>query len=380
MHHFQTQTCTVLFPFSPPLFKERLVSTAFDTPHLLFALLAASCSHHARLAYGSLSEVEKTTLEFTNLAVVGLRAAMNDANELHSVETAMTAMTLCTNDICDGNLQSWRLHLTGVKELLSTFFRKQQDSMRRSDPFAIFLAKWFATLDTSAGISGLDNHAVSNGQYWSINAKKHNAGAVDDFCGYSLELMPILARLGTLARSQQPRTSVSSDRSLTDASLSPDVNVWDEARMIEAEILCLSNMFASEPTSCLEKGCTEESRSTHQAFIYAALLYLHRRIQLLPKDHPVVREDIAGVINAVEEIKSFSTANILILWPLFSAGCDTDDPWERSFIQTRMDNMRTLGMGNFTRAKELMHQYWNSGSHLRWDVYFALSGTSLVLF
>jgi hypothetical protein len=58
----------------------------------------------------------------------------------------------------------------------------------------------------------------------------------------------------------------------------------------------------------------------------------------------------------------------------------TDDTKEREFIYNRMGDMQSLGMGNFTRARELLSTFWASETTLSWDMYFANLGLELVLF
>ncbi|KAI9929437.1 hypothetical protein MW887_000907 [Aspergillus wentii] len=360
MHHFGTQTASVLFPLAPPLFSQTLVSTALNTRHLLHALLAAACSHHARLITDTSENTRRTILKFTNLAISGLRDALNDEKEMLKPETAMTAMALCTNDVCNGNPRTWRVHLQGVKKLLNAVFEKNQPT---DDPFAQCLFKWFATLDVSAGLSGIHGGCVEDGRYWSLEMT--STGHVDDICGYSMELLPLLARIGILARQQACNT--------------PSIPA-SEAEDIETRILAVSHKSAATHTLTSHSDLALQLPHTHQTFIHSALLHLHRRVQNLPKDHPKVRAQITGIINAFNNIPPFSTANILILWPIFSAGCETDDIIERDIIQERMKNMQATGMGNFTRAREALSVYWEANTAVRWDLFFAGSGLELVLF
>ncbi|KAF4304845.1 hypothetical protein GTA08_BOTSDO14212 [Botryosphaeria dothidea] len=54
----------------------------------------------------------RAVLALTNRAVAGLHAAVARPDEVLRVETAMTAMALCTNDVCDGgDARQWRVHL-----------------------------------------------------------------------------------------------------------------------------------------------------------------------------------------------------------------------------------------------------------------------------
>lgn len=113
MHHLIAKTATTVFPLASQSFIDRLMLSAMGTPPLLYALLASFGSHHARRMTSCSSESEKTTLMFTNQAISGLPAALaqDDASKTLKADTLMTAMALCTNDVCNGNLDVFRMHI-----------------------------------------------------------------------------------------------------------------------------------------------------------------------------------------------------------------------------------------------------------------------------
>ena len=295
------------------------------------------------------------------MSISSLRAALNETNATLTTETVTTAMALCTNDVCNGNMQTWRTHLGGVMRLLGAFL-DSQETPRIADPYIQCLVKWFTTMDVLAGLSGLGTSGVMSSDTRLLDRSFDPLNPhVDDICGYSLKLAPLLARLSQLLQRQ----------CYTSPGMQPDV--LTEARKLEIEILSLVECSVSG-------GDSIELQSTHLAFVHSALLHLHRRVQILPKNHDTVKGDIKKIIAAMEDIPLFSSANILILWPMFSVGCETDDTDEREFIHNRMGNMQSLGMGNFTRARELLTRFWASGTTLPWDIYFANLGLELVLF
>lgn len=390
LHHFGTQTAPVLFPLAPPAFGRRLVATAAHTPHLLHALLAAACSHHARLVGADAApQTTRAVLALTNRAVAGLGAAVARPDEMLRVETAMTAMALCTNDVCDGgDARQWRVHLAGVKALLDAFAEEERRKRGAGvvDPFAEYLAKWFATMDTAARVSGLEERGIGSfeGGYWALlESGTCEEDAVDEFCGYSLKLMPVLARIGELAtlRRTQGVGNPPEEGSEMQWSVSIDCSISAQAEELECKALsilkCAPLRYIS---SYQEPQRARELQSTNLAFVKAALLHLHRRVMSLPKHHVKVRDDIMGILAAIDNIPISSTANILALWPVFSAGCETDDAQERDVINRRMLHMQTLGMGNYKRARAALLDYWSSNSPLCWDLYFKNSGFDLVLF
>ncbi|KAL3460950.1 fungal-specific transcription factor domain-containing protein [Aspergillus heterothallicus] len=361
-----SETTTVVFPLASRSFLDRLLSSAMETPHLLFALLASSDSHarrRRRRRLASSSRPDDTALDYTNSAIAGLRAALSDErNAARSVEMAMTAMALCTNDVCNGNLDLFRVHLAGVRGmLLSGLLNGKRDS------FAMYLFKWFAALDVSAGLSLFHKSNLLSGElYQSCRAALCASGdeGVDDICGYSLDLLPILAEVGGLARRRYTHPD--------------DSEILRHSKVLEGRIAALDDCAATGGGQATAKGT--ELHTTHVAFIHTALLHLHRRVFLLPKTHPIVRTDVRNILDTLRSVRPTSTANILLLWPIFSAGCETDEVSERDIVDERMSIMQGMGMGNFTRARNILIQFWASKTTLRWDLWLAEQGVDLVLF
>ena len=361
MHIFSTETAPRLFPAAPEIFLQRIIASSLETPHLLYALLASACSHHSRLVKNTGPDSRVSCLKFTNLSISSLRSTLYNTNTTLTAETVTTAMALCTNDVCNGNMQTWRTHLGGVMRLLAAFL-DSQGTLRIADPYVQCLAKWFTTMDVLAGLSGLSTSNIQGPENGLLNRiGDQDSVHVDDICGYSLKLAPLLAKLSNLVQSQSQ-----SGLELRD--------LMEESRSLENDIRSLVDCRVSDI------GDHIELQSTHLAFVYSALLHLHRRVQMLPGNHHLVKSDIKNIVHAVEQMSSLSSANILILWPMFSAGCETNDTKEREIIHRRMGDMQNLGMGNFTRARELLGKYWASKTSLSWDSYFARLGLELVLF
>jgi hypothetical protein len=76
---------------------------------------------------------------------------MNTEGQTHTMQTISTALALCTSDVISGDLQMWRTHLRGIKDLLFSAVGKAGKQLTISDPTQLFLVKWFAALDVPAG-------------------------------------------------------------------------------------------------------------------------------------------------------------------------------------------------------------------------------------
>ncbi|KAJ5946373.1 hypothetical protein N7454_003212 [Penicillium verhagenii] len=358
MHVFRTETAARLFPAAPPVFLQRMITGALEKPHLLYALLATACSHHSRLVQQETHQRSIVAgLKYTNLAISNLRCALADDDEMLKPETVTTAMTLCTNDVCNGNMDIWNVHLDGVIRLLTAFMKNQRETSR-IEPYAQCLVKWCISMDVLAGFSGL--HAVQSELLDQVPTQF--VDEIDDILGYSLKLAPLLAQLPQLAKRQEL------------------LSTTPEAEMLEAKISHLVGVTVSEAKLDSMGDLATELQYTHLAFVYSALLYLHRRVQNLPRNHIKVRKDVTSIIDSIQRIGPFSSANILILWPMFTAGCETEINNERQYIQTRMNNMQCFGMGNYTRAREYLSNFWASETIFHWEVYFSHLGKQVVLF
>jgi hypothetical protein len=377
MHIFGTQTSKMLFPAAPDFFLQRMIGAAMETPHLLYALLASACSHHSRLIKDSTPNPKVTCLKYTNMAISSLRETLQDANQSLKAETITTAMALCTNDVCNGNMHVWRTHLRGVLRLLAACLQHQREAYSTDDPFLLSLAKWFKTMDIIAALSGIDGECIHDPENGPLDRGSILGNDyIDDICGYSIDLIPYMVRISQMVRSQR-LDNIPADTSPGELA---SLRVIAEVEALESDIMSLVEKPLSGPSYQEGEAFSTELRSTHLAFVHSALLHLHRRVQLLPIDHIKVRVDIKNILDAIQNINLTSTANILILWPVFSAGCETTSPSERDMIRERMGIMQNFGMGNFTRTRELLEKYWESGSDLRWDEYFARLGLELVLF
>lgn len=188
IHHFGTQTVTLLFPLVPGTFTSQLISTALHSPCLLFALLAASSSHYSRLT--SDPTMQRTTLAYTNIAISSLRQALTTHSVVH-IDHVATAIALCTNDICNGTKDSYRSHLAGARRLLEILRMSQPRDLDTS--FLHGLTRWFSIPDVSASASGSRTSIGPDEKHPVLDLiQRPSKVQVDDFCGHSLELMPLI--------------------------------------------------------------------------------------------------------------------------------------------------------------------------------------------
>jgi hypothetical protein len=383
LHHYYTWTSSVIFPLSGnsnPL-REDLLQAAFGTPHLLYAFLASAASHYARLQEGVAETTYSAIAAFTHAALNGLRLALEDPNQACKIETISTALALCTTDVISGHHGTWRVHLSGIQKLIFCALENGVASSVNADPVWMFLVKWYETLDMFAGVSGLGKSTVRYGQYRSMT----RAGYIDEFVGCSLDLMPLLARIGRMARTQRKRKEFLSNADDSESEIlgrQIGEEMMDEVCRTERQIYSLLDRkthprIAENPQT---KAMADDMVLTHQTFIYATLLHLYRRVVELPKQHVKPSYAVCQIVDTLKMLRPESTANILILWPVFTAGCETDNLMYREIIEQRMRGMAAFGMGNVSSALKAMIAYWESGPNERWDIFLDRQGNDMVLF
>lgn len=399
LHHYSVHTATTLFPLLPAVSRDSVLSVAATNPNLLSALLAISAAQYGKLRGDSDPDIQNRASFFSRKALSGLQKAMADPAEATTFPTICTVLALCTNDVLmSGNVQGWKTHLRGAEQLLTLAIGESRQSATVTDPSKLFLVKWFAALDLFAGMSSLTKTLVPDGRYWSIGCSSTSftedgsgstAHVVDDLVGFSLELMPILSRISRMARLQQRKTSLALSSSLgaeyyTEVAEDLDALLADNVQHTESQLHSLITRVSSLPVSAGNAAfpalLPEETQDTHRLFVYSALLHLYRRVQELPKDHAKPEYATTKIIEIINRLRPDSPASIVILWPLFSAGCETDDPVRREIIKARMVDLRRYGMGNVDQALIAMQEYWQSDTEERWDVFLGNKGVDLVLF
>jgi hypothetical protein len=82
----------------------------------------------------------------------------------------------------------------------------------------------------------------------------------------------------------------------------------------------------------------------------------------LPNTDQRVQKVIATMELTFNEIDNHFALNILLLWPLLSAGCDAASSRQRGFFADGMIQMRAHGVGNCKIALWFRKQSWKHGS------------------
>jgi hypothetical protein len=104
-----------------------------------------------------------------------------------------------------------------------------------------------------------------------------------------------------------------------------------------------------------------EMDATNQAYHWAGHVHLHRRILGKPSSHPDVQNAVREIFGALYKVRRGSNAESCLLFPMFTAGCDTQDEKQRADILERIKGVERLGMTQVHKARALMERVWETG-------------------
>ena len=371
-NHFIRYTCRVLVPYDDHNnpFRTILAQMALhpSAEHLLAALLASSAAHRAGMKRENppkyiISSLLQTTLE-------GLRKALANPEEASLDTTLATAIALSSYNIIASDVQHWRMHLDGAREIILHRRRMAGDgAVRQESSIRTFLSKWFAYLDVIAGASGLTlkehnyDSAVKLIEDVTESPPKESwePSKFDTFTGFTSRLLPLLLRIGKLAHQKRVAEHVNIDLT-RDPEFAEHVDTLEhDLNTAELDMIILPDEVVIDAT--LEK----QLRACNQAFHSAARLHIQRRLRNMTSDE--VRPTVEQVFRAIEQVPVGSGPEISLLYPLFSAGVEATGPL-REFAQFRMQEMEKIGIGNVQRAKKVMLETWQQSDlngSMKWE-------------
>ncbi|CAK7240062.1 MAG: hypothetical protein STHCBS139747_001498 [Sporothrix thermara] len=370
-HHFINNTARVLVPHDDPQsnpFRTILPQMAINNDNLLSLLLAYSASHRARIL-DQTEPVMRIALWVQDI-FPALRQALDDHKQKISNANVATAIMLASLAIVSptafGYNIPWQRHLMLARELIAA----RPEGLRVDHHSSLegqvcsFLWSWFAYIDVLGGLSGGPTDATPA---WILDYKVYNPQDDDEtdcIMGFTTRCVYILSQIAELVRRHEP------DRLRVTRK---DPNAWIPTMQIEMRVESLEadvrDSMVQPPRPCAHlhrsgdvvRWDRDEMTATNEAYHWAALVHLQRRVLGKPKDHPDVQGPVQEIINCMERVSVGGTAENCLLFPLFTAGCDCLDPERRKSLLSRMKSVEGSGMMQVTRARALMQKSWGTG-------------------
>ena len=391
-HHFINHTGRILVPHDCPEnpFRGILPQMAVRNQHLLHLMLAFSASHRARL----LDHPEPASRIAGWMADVlpALRQALAepsspgvaDPTDPSSLAPLATAIMLASLEIVSPNTFSvsitWQQHLQVARQMIISkggldHLAQKADGAR--DKAIFFLSRWFAYLDVLGSLSGSRQDQPLYGAYledggglWLVNRGNEEIYQIDCFFGFSGRCISLLAQVAELA-AQCDRQRIDPLTNQVKAGWKPPENIRHEAEELKKR---LNASATTVYRGCMHKSPysprspqevsdqdVEEIYATNEAYHWAGLIHLSRRVLALPSTGPEVQESVQKVIYALGRVRRGSSAESCLLFPMFTAGCEAQRKAEREIFMDRLKAVEGWGMENYGRARALMQNVWDTG-------------------
>ncbi|KAI8629371.1 hypothetical protein F5Y19DRAFT_464547 [Xylariaceae sp. FL1651] len=370
-HHFLNHTARVLVPYDDPHanpFRTILPQMAVKNDNLLALLLAYSASHRARV----LNHHEPTLriAFWVDDIFPALREALDDPDHNFSNANLATAIMLASLEIISPKVFGydipWQRHLSLARELITVRpggLRGIQSNFRQ-DQVCSFLWSWAAYLDVIGSLSGGPKDASSAWIFdYELDDKDDGYDEIDCIMGFTTRCCYLLAKIAHLARKCDAER-IGEDLNVRE-NWSPSIEVTEQAGNLEKAV---TESMHQLPVPCkhihkegdIEKWDRKEMEATNSAFHWAALVHLYRRILGMRSEDETVQKAVEEIIVCLGRIRPGGTAESCLLFPMFTAGCDTQSEDHRALILNRFMSAENHGMTQVHNARRLMQRVWET--------------------
>jgi len=391
-HHFINHTGRILVPHDCPEnpFRGVLPLMAVRHRHLLHLMLAYSASHRARLLHHE--EPASRIAAWMEDVVPALRQALNepsspgvpDSTDPSSLAPLATAIMLASLEIVSPKTFSisipWQQHLHIARQLIVSKgglgqLALQADGARNKAIF--FLSRWFAYLDVLGSISSGQQEQPLYGAYlenggglWLVNRDDIEVNQIDCFFGFSGKCIALLAQVAELAAQCDPQR-IDATTNRVRPEWRPSEAVRQQADIVLEKIQASAMSWyggcrhtnqsdVRSPGDKSDKDI-EEIYATNEAYHWAGLIHLYRRVLALPSSAPEVQENVRKIIHDLSKVRRGSSAESNLLFPMFTAGCEAQTDDQRDVFMQRLKGIEGWGMAQVERARVLMEEVWRSG-------------------
>lgn len=333
-----------------------LVPVALESPHLLSACLALAAAGFKSRGVKDIdgTDISRVLDHLQSSGLSLLRSTLGSGQS--STALLVTCLIWCLADVfaAGQGTTSWRVHLRGIKALISTnaTYRRFQSDEKGDMTAMRHLHQLYLALETLPYVPALDLievQPVSEGQDQAIGA----APCIDGFLGYSEELLYVLRdvdRIATNAGTIDPEADALLDK---------------VHRMIDRDEEAAPTVLINTPLSPEQAN---EFLLCHKAFQQATLVHLYRRLQRLPSSSVVIREAIGKMevmIDAMTQDQSCHTW-VAMAMPLFTMGCEAFTSEQKGFVLEKIARLDAcLGSLHVGIMRKALEDMWRIRNDLK---------------
>lgn len=244
----------------------------------------------------------------------------------------------------------WQRHLGLAREVIMVRpggLRGFQTNFRQ-DPVNSFLFSWAAYLDVIGGLTGGPKDASSSWIFdYELDDIDDGYDEIDCIMGFTTRCCYLLAKIADLARKCDAER-IGDDLNVRE-NWTPSPQVAERAAVLKNAV---EESMKQDPVPCkhihttgdVEKWDKKEMEATNAAYHWAALVHLYRRILGRRSEDEDIQTAVENIVINLLRIRPGGTAESCLLFPMFTAGCDTQSEGHRSLILSRLTSAEKHGM------------------------------------
>ncbi|KKK11952.1 hypothetical protein ARAM_007196 [Aspergillus rambellii] len=361
-HHFLNHTARILVPHDcgDNPFSSVLPSMAIGDSNLLNLLLAYSASHRAR-HLGHSEPANRIALWVSNV-FPSLRVALEDPHEKVTDNHLATAIMLLSLKIVSPSTFEvpipWQSHLKLARDL---YLARHSQMAYSGNRVGAFLTRWLGYLDILGSLS-CRYHEPPLLTYYSVldtccADEERDEFAVDCFTGFTARTGLFLMQLGGLVHQCDNARFDEMGAFIPEWTPSPDVTRKADALLAQWDAL---GTHARAYEGNYERSECSDMIAVDRAFRYAGLLHLRRRVLGESSSSMAVKAALDGLVEAVTAIRPGAAAEVGVLFPIFTAGCEAQEFAQRIEIKERLEILEGTGMKQIQNARTLMQRCWDA--------------------
>lgn len=307
---------------------------AFDTSHVMASMLNLAAVHRTN---AGLSQNSKQLALLQVVSVEQLRSRLSNTITPPSEAVMATILMLCYSEIVAGGKKahSWRLHLEGAASLFNRDLSAW--TTLSPNPTRAFIARCFVSLVALANMSGCPPSESVSRQALYMAGGHNETDSIDEFTAYSADLLHTFVEIGGLLRE---RECISYSRD-THGSSSMEERCSVLIRKLSTAARRRHARMEDRVFAVLSPVRKAEFININEAYHQAALLHIHQRIRRLPSTSFEIQEIVQRILALISGVEFLNgpCPGIVLLFPLFSAGCGAVRPTDRQQVRSLLHRM-----------------------------------------
>jgi hypothetical protein len=339
-----------------------LVPVALESPHLLSACLALAAAGFRSRGIQDIdgTDVSRILDHLQSSGLALLRSTLGSGQP--STALLATCLIWCLADVFASRqgTTSWRVHLRGIKALISTnaaYSRFQSDA--QSEVTAMrHLYRLYLALETLPYVPAWEEHEQLSSSDSGKETEEEDVDkeeqiddspCIDGFLGYSEELLYVLRDIDRMAITTHPR--------LLGRQAEADTLLTKLKRMIRRDEEAAPRVLIA---TSLSPEQANEFLLCHRTFQQATLVHIYRRLYRMPSSSAPIRraaDRMEAMVGEMTQDRSCHTW-VAMAMPLFTMGCEAFTTEQQGFVLEKIAKfdacLGSLHVGIMRKALEDM--------------------------